>query len=205
MKHHFSLLVFIFFVLANTQNLFASASIGGIQPLSTSIDFHDKPAGTQILPNDYISSGVTINDLEGFPFFRFSDTIGTGSNAERGTDAYSSGWDGTIEFSFGNLLSDVEIFFGGLDGSGTLTIFDSAHNQLEDPIVLTGVSAYVWFTRPVEEIKYFQISGDNFALNDLQFSPLSPVPEPGTYGMMLVGLLLIGHTFRRRKNVLRTI
>jgi hypothetical protein len=59
-----------------------------------------------------------------------------------------------------------------------------------------GVNVTDWFGRPIS-FSTTSASGFNYAV---AYSPTTPVPEPETYAMMLVGFGLLGFTARRRKN-----
>jgi len=173
----------------------------------TLIDFDDQPAGTSIGAYDYVSMGlasITETTGAGAAFARYAGSqsspnyIGTGSGYEIGGSS-GSGWDGTILFEFANLADKVGL--GVADSRGdpeVYSIFDSGMNLLETFNAPSGANTYSGFDRTgLWDIKYLQLSGDFFAVDDLQFTATS-VPEPGT--LALFGISLLGmYGARRRK------
>ncbi|MBK6958278.1 MAG: FxDxF family PEP-CTERM protein [Nitrosomonas sp.] len=170
----------------------------------TLIDFDDKPTGTVVGFGDYAGLGVAIFESEGVgTFARYSGSqsspnyIGTGFGGDRGDNA--SGWDGTISFIFG--AAQARVGLGVADsafGPETFSIYDSSHTLLETLTVPTGANTYAGFDRLFADIRYLEVKGDFFAVDDLQFST-TPIPEPETYAMLLAGLGLLGFMARRRK------
>ncbi|NDJ20342.1 PEP-CTERM sorting domain-containing protein [Nostoc sp. B(2019)] len=159
----------------------------------TLINFDDKATGTLVSSSDYIAQGVTsITELEGLGTFARYDSfqsqpnyIGTGASGERGTDA-SLGWDGTIQFKFTNLVNQVGIGIANSQGGPEiLSIYDSNYNLLESFTAPDGENTYAGFSRASRDIKYFEIKGDFFAVDDLQFQS---VPEPSTIIGTLIAL-----------------
>ncbi len=185
----------------------------------TLINFDDKATGTPVLPTDYLSKGVIVSETESLGIFaRYSGSqsmpnyIGTGPTGERGTgikydggslvDSASTGWDGTIRFTFFNLASRVGIGIadslpGTGDGPEVLSVFGIGGTLLERFTAPAGLNVYAGFTRSSFDISYFEVSGDFFAVDDLQFNT---VPEPGTLlliGSGLTGLVALSRRRRR--------
>jgi len=172
----------------------------------TLIDFDDMATGTPVGLNDYLGLGVTIAQVAvGIPtqIARYAGSqslpnyIGTGFAGERPdpTDA-NLGWDGIIRFSF--LAPVRQVGIGIADSQGgpeTIRIYDSGNNLLETFVVPSGGNVYAGFTRGSFDIAYFEVTGDYFAADDLQFDAAS-VPEPTTLALRGGGLL--GLARRRR-------
>ena len=166
----------------------------------TLVDFDDQASGTAIGAADYASVGVaSITETEGLgTFARYSGSqsapnyIGTGAGGERGTDA-NLGWDGTILFEFASLASKVGL--GVADSQGgreTMTIFDINMAVIASEVLGVATNAYYWFDTGAFNVKYLQITGDFFAVDDLQFDGGSQVPLPAAIwflGSGLIGLL----------------
>lgn len=172
----------------------------------TLVDFDDQATGTLVGEFDYVGVGVSsVKELEGLgTFARYSGTqsfpnyIGTGFGGERGTDA-NMGWDGTIRFKFTNAADAVGIGIADSQGGPEiLTVYDASMNVLESVIAPTGLNTYAGFTRSSFDIAYFDIKGDFFAIDDLQFNSTKAVPEPSTLLLLSSGLLGIGFFARKR-------
>ena len=174
----------------------------------TLVNFDDKAVGTPVLANDYVSFGITsIVELEGLGFFgRYNSTqsapcyVGTGSNGERGTDA-SGGWDGTIQIDLALPASMVGIgIANSVGGPEFLSVYDSTGSLLESHQVATGSNVYPVITRGSYDISRFVITGDLFAIDDLQFNaaPGAIIPAPGAILLGSIGAGLVGWLRRRR-------
>ena len=169
----------------------------------TLVNFDDKAVGTPVLVNDYVSFGVTsILELEGLGFFgRYQGTqsapyfVGTGSNGERGNDASTSGWDGTIQIDLALPASMVGIGIANGTGLDILRVYDSAGTLLESYTVATGSNVYPVITRGAYDISRLEITGDYFAIDDLQFNA---IPAPGAILLGSIGVGLVGWLRRRR-------
>ena len=173
------------------------------QLFGTLVNFDDKAVGTSVSANDYISLGVTsIVELEGLGSFeRYQSTqsapsfVATGSGGERG-DTNNYGWDGTIQIDLALPASMVGIgIANGRAGSETLSVYDSVGSLLESHTITTGANAYVVITRGTYDISRFVITGDYFAIDDLQFNA---IPAPGAILLGGFGVGLVGWLRRRR-------
>ncbi len=168
----------------------------------TLVNFDDKALGTPVLTNDYVSFGVTsIVELEGLGFFgRYNSAqsapcyVGTGSSGERGDT--SGGWDGTIQIDLALPASMVGIgIANNSGGTETFSVYDSVGTLLESHTVTTGNNVYAVITRGAYDISRLVITGDFFAIDDLQFNA---IPAPGAILLGSIGAGLVGWLRRRR-------
>ena len=162
----------------------------------TLINFDDQPAGTPVLANDYVAFGLaSVTELTGAgaAFARYPGTqsptnyIGTGLN-------YS--WNGTIRFDLA--LPASQIGLGVADSVGgpeTLSVYNSGGTLLESYILTPGLNIYAVITRPLYDISRVEISGNWFAVDDLQFNT---IPAPGAILLGSIGVGLVSWLRRRR-------
>ena len=169
----------------------------------TLVNFDDKAPGTQVLWNDYVSVGVSsIIETTGagalFARYGYSaqsqpNFIGTGSYDNGGA---SGGWDGTILIDLAMPASMVGIGVANNSGGPEfLSVYDSTGSLLESHQVASGANVYAVITRGVYDISRLEISGDFFAVDDLQFNA---IPAPGAIMLGSIGAGLVGWLRRRR-------
>jgi len=169
----------------------------------TLVNFDDKAPGTQVLWNDYVSVGVaSITEITGagILFARYPSSqsqpsfVGTGQTHEVGGPA-PLGWDGTIRIDLALPTSMVGI--GVANGSGGpefLSVYDSTGSLLESHQVAPGLNVYAVIARGASDISRLEITGDYFAIDDLQFKT---TPAPGTILLGSIGVGLVGWLRRR--------
>ena len=171
----------------------------------TLVNFDDKPTGTQVLWNDYVSVGVaSITELTGAGslFKRYDGSqsqpnyIGTGPTYSIVGTPLPSGWDGTIQIDMALPASMVGIGIANSKaGFETLSLYDSGGSLLEQHTVAIGANVYAVITRGAFDISRLVISGDCFAIDDLQFNA---IPAPGAILLGSIGVGLVGWLRRRR-------
>ncbi len=183
--------------VANGSITYGTPSPSLSPTFGTLVDFDDKATGTQVLWNDYVSVGVaSITELTGAGqlFARYSGTqsppnyVGTSGAYEIG--GALGGWDGTIQIDLALPASMVGIGIannaGGLE---TLSVYDSVGSLLESYTVATGTNVYAVITRGTYDISRLEISGDFFAIDDLQFNT---IPAPGAILLSSIGVGIVG-------------
>ncbi len=169
----------------------------------TLVNFDDQAAGTQVLWNDYVTVGVaSITELTGAGslFARYSvssqsqpNFVGTGSHDNGGV---AMGWDGTIQIDLALPASMVGIgIMNSLGGPETFSVYDSTGYLLESHPIVSGFNVYPVITRGSYDISRLVISGDFFAIDDLQFNA---IPAPGAILLGSIGAGLVGWLRRRR-------
>ena len=173
----------------------------------TLVNFDDKATGTEVLWNDYVSLGVaSITELTGAGavqlFARYSSTqslpnlIGTGPDYDVPGGPESWGWDGTIQIDLARPASMVGIgVANSRGGSEFLSVYDSVGSLLESHPVDTGINTYPVITRGAYDISRLVITGDWFAIDDLQFNA---IPALGALLLGSIGVGLVGWLRKRR-------
>ena len=170
----------------------------------TLIDFDDKAHGTPVLWDDYASLGVSsITEITGagalFARYGYSQQslpnyIGTDSYDI--TDSAPGGWDGTIRIDLAQPASMVGIgVANNFGGPEFLSVYDSTDSLLESHQLDAGANVYAVITRGTYDISRLEISGDFFAVDDLQFNA---IPAPGAILLGSIGAGLVGWLRRRR-------
>ncbi len=115
------------------------------------------------------------------------------------------GQSNTLSFSVtGGGVRQIGAFFNAVNG-GSITLSALSGNQVLESTtfsVVTPPSSYNeglfrGFYREQGDITGFMVVGNGVALDNLT---LAPVPEPGTYAMLLAGLGLLAAVAKRRRN-----
>jgi hypothetical protein len=107
------------------------------------------------------------------------------------------GWDGTIQIDLALPASMVGIgIMNSQGGTELLSVYDSTGSLLELPhTVASGLNVYVVITSDAYDISRLVITGDFFAIDDLQFNA---IPAPGAILLGSIGTGLVGWLRRRR-------
>jgi hypothetical protein len=118
----------------------------------------------------------------------------------------ASGFEGAISFEYAALADNGSVsVYSGLNGTGTLL------GSIDLPSNATGCPDYsgadfcpfsslsLAFSGVARSVS-FNSDGLQFAVDDLTFrNVLSPVPEPASWGLMMLGVGAVGGQLRRRR------
>jgi hypothetical protein len=162
-------------VMAATYNInetLTGTFLYGVQADGTGDMTHSLVAAD---PVHTLNTSFSFTNVNGSPFSTggiFTESFG-GGDATYGTFTFTSltGGNGTSSFTgLFNVTGGTGLYSGAV-GSGAMSGTDTWYTQVSGTSIHTSIGSFT-----------------------------TPVPEPETYGMLLVGLGLMGFTVRRRKN-----
>lgn len=162
------------FVINLDSTVAASGQFVPVSSVLANLYLWDAGFGGQMAYDHYITQGSLSN---------FTSTYGDTST--NGLNTFSFSYNTTVGASFDvefNLILNANAQFFAT-GNGPITSDSSAMGN-------------AWFTVTGNGINLASLSGTDY-------SSLPPVPEPGTYAMMLAGLGLVGWSARRRLSTAR--
>ena len=174
------------------------------------------PGSRPVVDGGSFSAGTST--AAALPFGGEGDYYSVGPNASSSAGAGI----GTISLASFGAISSLSFIWGSIDSGNTLSFLDAAGNAFytiagstllgadttasgnrtsaaTNPVVtfnFTGMSQVVSGMRLNALPGVNNPSGYSFEIDNLA---ISPVPEPATWGMMLLGLGLAGVSLRRRK------
>ncbi len=112
---------------------------------------------------------------------------------------------GVLHFTFDNAVTTTAgAFLNSYNGGPILVAaYNAAGTMIEAHFVTVDTDEYSWnegsffgISRSAAEIRSIAFGGVGLVADNLTFA--APVPEPGTYAMLLAGLGLVGFMTRRR-------
>jgi hypothetical protein len=156
--------------------------------------------------------GITWNGAGGL--FGFTESYGFALNGNwSGTPPYAgvNSATGTMQFNFAQPVSAVGglLNYSSAFSGPVISIYDSSNNLLESSKIsfrTDGTGEFHGFQLADPSISSFRLSGSFVALRNLTIlasTPLTPVPEPETYAMLLAGLGVMGAVARCRRPMRR--
>jgi len=124
---------------------------------------------------------------------------------------------GEVTIDFGGLLTQFSLDIGSVDPFNVLTlVFADDTTQSFVGAALTGLGQddgsqvdpetngrVTIAADGSQQIKALRLSstGNSFEVDNLATTPISPIPEPATWAMMITGFGLVGASLRRRRSV----
>jgi hypothetical protein len=205
--------------MLGVSGLFASlitqAPAGGT---TTVLNGYYYPNYGEVDPGSIVNNGLTISS-SGYAYLSdLGYCFNSGTNtcwSDLGGAFDASGYT-AITIALGGLYSSVGGFmnyttsFGGADA--TIAALDSEGDVLESydlttyagaAINATGVDsgAFRGISTGVDDIAYFQISGDHIGINSVTYA--SAAPEPASAGLVVLALGAAGASFLRRRRQTR--
>jgi hypothetical protein len=193
--------------------LMASTGAGA----QTTVDFETgAPAtfsATTPLTNTYSNLGLAFSGVGGAGASILAQNSNFGINARSGRDflAFNGEFSAlTEQVTFASAIQSFNIYLGGGNATAfNLSAFDANGLLVGTSSVLKDLKNYSLLSVSAANIRSVQFSGDGttFVADDLSFTTAvaAAVPEPATWGMMILGVGLVGGVMRRRQKVSTTI
>ena len=175
------------------------------------ITFESAPLGS--FTNLTVAPGVTINgsDISGNPQTILNAPFATpdslfGYNTTAGGSHFVSLFGGTLTFSFATPIDAFGGYFTGVQNGGETITFSDGSSQSIPLLALGGEGGvqFLGFTDFGKSIASVTINvpGDIIGVDDVRYltAPLSPVPEPSTWGLLATVFVGIVLSLRQRRN-----
>jgi hypothetical protein len=157
-----------------------------------------------VMAQDVGNSPQTLDLIDNSAFF--GDTFEAGNSGSTFADRFEFTVDGDMPMNLDAIVSSISRTQDtGLDITG-LALFGEDDTLITNGSSLMSGAMDVWSisSNNLEAGDYYlQVSGNLVSDSGASFGGavmLAPVPEPGTYGMMLGGLGVLGLLARRRKD-----
>jgi hypothetical protein len=170
----------------NKQNAFQSFCVNIFNSFSFSVDSNDKQQ-----PATIISTSAAA-DLGQLYTNHHAEIDSTSSSAENEAAFQLAVWEIVNEQSQGDTSYDLNAGTFKASGTGS-SLAQSWLSELYGANTTSEYAANIW------TVQSMITTGHGYAQDLVTFSPIqTPVPEPETYAMMLVGLGLLGFSARRK-------
>ena len=179
--------------------------------MATTIDFESTATGTY---TSLVYGPVTITFLDGTGAFNVDNqTPGPPISNHNLISYFTNPGAGSFQATFAGGASSVSIGMGDFDADddeGHLRAYDASNNLLATDFILVPAPVYgggtltVTSSKPIARVEWNETGSFAGAVywDNLTYSPARGVPEPATWGLMLMGFGGMGATLRRRRAVL---
>jgi hypothetical protein len=184
-------------------------------PASATIQFFTGPGSVQPDENVLLNKGTT-----GLTVFGDTNQSGTGvtfegledltlpANGQARVEALDGGFQWLSFYLTDPLLAFGEVEFNidaSVDGSGTVTFFDQFGNDFANAITLSGSGQNFFSARGIDGQLITRVlieTGEDMAdVQQVRLGPVSAIPEPQVWALMVAGFGLVGWQLRRRRSV----
>ncbi|NIA52252.1 PEP-CTERM sorting domain-containing protein [Massilia sp. TW-1] len=174
--------------------------------LSTAVTFDEVATGAgNVVTNQFAAQGVTFSTNGSGNWYASGNPGGYSGIANfSGTylDSFSGGPAASeYRIQFGSAVSAAGAWFEFNTSSPAATFSSYLGNVMQESYTYNNGSCcdsaqFVGFTGNFDEIRFNGITGRDFIMDSLDYTPANRVPEPGTLALLGAGLL--GTVLRRR-------
>ena len=164
------------------MNKFAVAALAALAAASVTPAAH-----ASVVEGIQLSSSQVFDHFEGI-----ADAAGNGSDSFSFSLDVDSVFTSSILSSVGSPLADLEFMTVDFDGVHAFTVT----NGFFSGATISGVQLAAG--APTLNVKYGSTAAGVTYSGNIAIAPATPVPEPATWALMLVGIGAAGYTYRRR-------
>lgn len=181
-------------------------------PASATIQFFTGPGAVQPDENVLLNKGTTglsvfgdTNQSATSVTFVGLENLTLPANGQARIEAVDGGFQSLNFFLTNTQLAFGEVEFNidaSVDGTGTITFFDQLGNSFANNVNLDGNGQNFFSARGIDGQLISRVlieTGVDMAdVQQVRLGPISPIPEPNVWAVMVVGFGLVGWQLRRR-------